>query len=109
MGFTKVFDYIILALGLAIIIYGLVIWIGRKAKLTLDYNWDKVKEEDVKKFTAAYGITYSMIGVFLTLLSISRFAYEGKYRGVVFLLYLIAYIMFMFVTKRIRRRFTNSD
>jgi hypothetical protein len=55
----------------AIIVYGLVICIRKKASLTLDYDWEKVKEEDIKKFTLAYGITYSLMGVVLTLLSIS--------------------------------------
>ncbi|NLB32679.1 MAG: DUF3784 domain-containing protein [Tissierellia bacterium] len=109
MGFTKIFDYIILVLGAGLVVYGLIIWIGKKASLTLDYNWEKVKEEDIKKFTTAYGIAYSLIGVFLTLLSISRFVYEGKFWGIVFVLYLIAYFIFMSATKKIRRRFTDSD
>ena len=69
--FWTIFDYIILVLGVAIIVYGLVICIRKKASLTLDYDWEKVKEEDIKKFTLAYGITYSLMGVVLTLLSIS--------------------------------------
>lgn len=109
MIFWTIFDYIILVIGVAIIIYGLIICIRGKASLTLDYNWEKVKEEDIKKFTTAYGITYSLMGVVLTLLSISRFAYEGKYKGIVFVFYLISYFIFMFATKRIRLRFTGSD
>ena len=109
MGFAEVFDYIILVLGAALIVYGLIILIGRKASLTLDYNWDKVKEEDIKKFTAAYGIAYSLMGVFITLLVISRFAFEGRYKNSLFIIYFIAYFIFMYVTKRIRRRFTDSD
>lgn len=109
MGFTEVFDFIILGLGVALTVYGLIIWIGRKTKLTLDYNWEKVKEEDIKSFTAAYGISYSLMGVFMTLLAVSRLLFEGQYRGIVFILYFIAYFIFMYVTKRIRRRYTESD
>lgn len=109
MGFGNVFNYIILMLGLALVIYGLIVWIRRKAKLTLDYNWEKVKDEDIKKFTASYGIAYGLMGVFMALLALSRFAFEGRYNGIVFLLYFVAYFTFMSVTKKIRRRFTNSD
>ncbi|NLP15431.1 MAG: hypothetical protein GX379_00095 [Clostridiales bacterium] len=109
MGFTEVFDYIILVLGVAIIIYGLVVLIKQKPSLTLDYNWEKVKDEDIKKFTAAYGISISIMGLFMTLLAISRIFIEGKYRGFIFILYFIAYFIFMFITKRIRIRYTNSD
>lgn len=109
MGLTEVFNYIILVLGAALIVYGLVIIILRKPSLTLDYNWEKVKEEDIKKFTAAYGIAYSLIGVFMTLLAVFRIFFEGRYKGTVLALYLVAYIIFMYVTKRIRRRFTDSD
>lgn len=109
MGFGNVFNYIILVLGFALIICGLIIWIGQKASLTLDYNWVKVKEEDIKKFTAAYGITYSLMGVFIALLALSRIAFEGRYKGVVFVLYFVAYFIFMFVTKKIRLRFTGIN
>lgn len=109
MNFAKVFDYILMILGAGLIIFGLVIWIGRKAKLTLDYNWEKVKEEDIKSFTAAYGMSYSLMGVFMTLLAVSRLAFEGQYKGLIFILYFAAYFIFMYVTKKIRRRFTNSD
>ena len=109
MNFALIFDYILLGLGAGLIIFGLVIWIGRKAKLTLDYNWEKVKEEDIKSFTAAYGISYSLMGVFITLLAVSRLAFEGQFKGYIFILYFVAYFIFMYVTKRIRRRFTNSD
>lgn len=109
MGFTVIFDYIILVLGAALIVYGLIVWIGRKASLTLDYNWEKVNEEDIKKFTAAYGIAYSLMGVFMTLLAISRLVFEGRYKGIVFISYFVAYFIFMYVTKRIRRRFTDGD
>ncbi|NLO09520.1 MAG: hypothetical protein GX129_06575 [Clostridiales bacterium] len=109
MGFTEVFDLIILGLGLAITVYGLVVWIGKKPKLTLDYNWEKVKEEEIKSFTTAYGISYSLMGVLMTLLAVSRIFFEGQYKGLIFILYFIAYFIFMYVTKRIRRRFTGSD
>ena len=99
MGFTEVFDYIILVLGVAIIIYGLVVLIKQKPSLTLDYNWEKVKDEDIKKFTAAYGISYSIMGLFMTLLAISRIFIEGKYRGFIFILYFIAYFIFMFILR----------
>jgi hypothetical protein len=108
MKIGKVFDYLILAFGIALIIYGLVIWIGQKAKLTMDYNWEKVKEEDIKKFTASYGIAYSSMGIVMTLLALSRIAFEGKYNGIVFVFYFISYFVFMFVTKKIRIKFTGS-
>lgn len=109
MDVKEVFYYIIFALGAALIIYGLFVWILRKPSLTLDYNWEKVKKEDIKKFTAAYGIAYSLMGVFMTLLAVFRIFFEGTYKGIVLALYLIAYLIFMYVTKRIRRRFTDSD
>jgi uncharacterized membrane protein HdeD (DUF308 family) len=108
MEFTNIFDYIILALGVALIIVGLIIWIKRNASLTLDYNWKKVKEEDIKNFTMTYGITYSLMGIFMILVAISRTTFEGRYSGVVFILYFIAYIVFMFIIKRIRNKFTNT-
>jgi len=109
MGFAKVFDYIILVLGAALLVYGLIIWIFKKASLTLDYNWEKVKEEDIRKFTAAYGVAYSLMGAFMTLLAVSRLVFEGRYKEIVFVLYFIAYFTFMYTTKRIRRKFTGSD
>lgn len=105
MTLANLFDYIILILGLALIVLGLIIWIGRKASLTLDYNWEKVKEEDIRKFTAAYGITYSLMGVFMILVALSRIFLEGRYRGIAFVLYFIAYFVFMFMTRRIRKKF----
>ena len=109
MGFNVIFDYVILGLGAALIVYGLVILIGRKPSLTLDYNWKQVTEEDIRKFTAAYGLAYSLMGVFMTLLAISRIVFGGKYKSIVFILYFVAYFIFMFVTIRIRRRFTEGD
>ncbi len=109
MGFTVIFDYIILVFGAALVVYGLIVCIGRKASLTLDYNWEKVRDEDIKKFTAAYGVSYSLMGVFMTLLAISRIVFEGRYKGIVFVLYLLAFFIFKSVTKKIGRRFTDSD
>lgn len=108
MGFGNGFNYLILIFGFALIIFGLIIWIRQKASLTLDYNWKKVSEEDIKQFTAAYGITYSLMGVFMALLALSRIAFEGRYKGLVFVLYFVAYFIFMFVTKKIRIKFTGE-
>ncbi len=109
MGFTEIFDYVILGLGAILTLYGLAVLIVRKPSLTMDYNWKQVKEEDIRKFITAYGLAYSLMGVFMILLAISRFVFEGRYKGIVFILYLVAYLIFMFVTRRIRRRFTDDD
>lgn len=100
-----VFSYMILVFGLGLIVFGLVLWIGKKTSMTYDFNWRKVKEEDVKKFTAAYGITYSLLGFFMTLMALSRIFLEGKYKEVVFVLYFVTYFMFMFMIRRIKAKF----
>src|SRR5690554_4116636 len=107
MGFTEIFNNIILLLGLAITIYGLVIWIKQKAEYTLDYNVQQVKEEDIKNFTRAYGLTYSLMGIIVALLGLSQIYFEGKYSTVVYISYFIAYFIFMFITKKISKKYTG--
>ncbi len=109
MGFTEIFNNVILLLGLALTIYGLVIWIGQKAEYTLDYNVQKVKEEDIKKFTMAYGLAYSLMGIIVALLGFSQIYFEGKYSTVVYISYFIAYFIFMFTTKKISKKFTGAN
>lgn len=108
MNFREVFNKVILLLGIAITIYGLVIWIKQKAEYTLDYNAQKVKEEDIKNFTRAYGLTYSLMGIIVALLALSQYYFKGKYSTAVYILYFVAYFIFMFTTKRISKKYTGS-
>ncbi len=109
MGFANILDYVILVLGIVIMVYGIVMCILRKPELTLDYNWLKVKKEDVSKYTIAYGVAYSIMGAFMTILGASRILFEGEYRGIVFILYFVVYLIFMVATKRIQKKYTGSN
>lgn len=109
MGSASTFDIVILVIGIAILLYGLVICILRKPALTLDYNWEKVKEEDISKYTIAYGIAYSIMGAFMGLLSLSRIFIDGNFKKLVLILYFLAYFIFMSVTKRIQKKYTGSN
>lgn len=109
MGSASTFDIVILVIGIAILLYGLVICILRKPALTLDYNWEKVKEEDINKYAISYGIAYSIMGAFMALLSVSRIYIEGNFKKVAIILYFVAYFIFMSVTKRIQKKYTGSN
>lgn len=109
MGSASTFDIVILVIGIAILLYGLVICILRKPALTLDYNWEKVKEEDINKYTIAYGIAYSIMGAVMALLSVSHIFIEGNLKKVAAILYFVAYFIFMSVTKRIQKKYTGSN
>ena len=108
MGLKNIFDFIILALGIALIILGLVIWIKKKASITLDYDWKKVKEEDIKEYTKAYGKVYIFMGFFTVSLSLSRILYTGKYEGITFILYFAAYFVYMTLNNKIQKRFIKG-
>lgn len=108
MNFTEIIGKVILLFGLALTIYGLVIWKKQKVEYTLDYRAQKVKKEDIKKFTAAYGINYSLMGIIVILLALFQIYFEGKYSTVIYISYFIAYFIFMFTTKRISKKFTGG-
>ncbi|NLL72250.1 MAG: hypothetical protein GX237_01820 [Clostridiales bacterium] len=109
MKFLSLFDIMILLLGLALIVVGLIIWIRQNVSLTLDFNASKIREEDIKKFTSSYGITYVVMGIFMSLLTLLGLVFEGKHRGISVLIYIIAYIAFMQIIKKIQRKYETYN
>lgn len=109
MEFVTIFDIMILVIAIALIVLGLIIWIKQNVSLTLDYSAGQIKEEDIKKFTKSYGITYITMGIFMIILTAVAIALEGNYRLVMITVYLNAYFIFMNVIKRIQKRFAGGN
>lgn len=52
-----------LAVGLLLIILGLLIWKKQKISLLHDYHYKKVKEQDVPAYTRLVGISLIVMGI----------------------------------------------